>query len=136
MGFLLGHHPHFRHLALLSKRRGLSSPVATAWARHRGRRLWAERDDRDLDDVFVGRDEITDVIAATLAGRIEEAGHRHGEPKRPQDMDVYDGLLRGRHCLNQCTRATEFEARAFRARTGARAEQRRGLRRPRREPHS
>jgi TolB-like protein len=76
-----------------------------------GRRLWAERYDRDLDDLFAVQDEITDVIVATVAGRIEEAGRRHAEAKRPQDMDVYDCLLRGRHCLNQYTRATEIEAR-------------------------
>lgn len=76
-----------------------------------GRRLWGERYDRDLDDLFVVQDEITDVIAATVAGRIEDAGRRHAEAKRPQDMDVYDCLLRGRHCLNQYTRATEIEAR-------------------------
>jgi len=77
-----------------------------------GRRLWAERYDRDLDDLFAVQDEVTDVIATTVAGRIEEAGRRHAEAKRPRDMDVYDCLLRGRHCLNQYTRATEMEARA------------------------
>ncbi len=71
-----------------------------------------ERYDRGMDDVFAVQDEVTDAIATTVAGRIEEAGRRHAEGKRPQDMDVYDCLLRGRYCLNQYTRADEMQARA------------------------
>jgi TolB-like protein len=48
---------------------------------HRGQTALPRSWTRDLDDVFAVQDEITDVIAATVTGRIEEAGRRHAESK-------------------------------------------------------
>jgi TolB-like protein/Tfp pilus assembly protein PilF len=78
-----------------------------------GRRLWAEHYDRDLDDIFAVQDEITNVIVATLAGRIEEAGRQRAAQKPVEDMVTYDYLLRGRQCLNRGTKDAVLEARRY-----------------------
>jgi adenylate cyclase len=39
-----------------------------------GTHLWAERYDRDLEDVFAIQDEVTQMIAATLVGRLIRSG--------------------------------------------------------------
>jgi adenylate cyclase len=76
-----------------------------------GRRIWAEHYDRDLDDIFAVQDEITSVIVATLADRIEESGGQLALQKPTKDMMSYDYLLRGRQCLKRGTKEGEFEAR-------------------------
>jgi adenylate cyclase len=78
-----------------------------------GRRVWAEHYDRDLDDIFAVQDEITSVIVATLADRIEEAGGHRAIQKPVKDMMTYDYLLRGRQCLKRGTKDGELEARRY-----------------------
>jgi TolB-like protein/Flp pilus assembly protein TadD len=76
-----------------------------------GHRLWGENYDRDLDDIFAVQDEITDIIVATLAGRIEHLELRRAM-KNPAEYPVaYDCVLRGRQCLNRYTKDGELEAR-------------------------
>ena len=74
-------------------------------------RVWAEQYDRELDDIFSVQDEITNIIVATLAGRIEDAGRPRGKQKGTEDMVAYDYLLRGRECLNRYTKEGVLEAR-------------------------
>ncbi len=76
-----------------------------------GQRLWAENYDRDLKDIFVVQDEITNIIVATLVGRIEKADRHRAEHKAAKDMAAYDYWLRGRQCLNRYTKEGELEAR-------------------------
>ncbi len=76
-----------------------------------GRRLWAEHYDRDLGEIFAVQDEITNIIVASLAGRIEEAGRHRAAQKPVEDMVSYDYLLRGRQCLNRGTKDGVLEAR-------------------------
>ncbi len=75
-----------------------------------GRRVWAEQYDRSLDDIFAVQDEITNIIVATLAGRIEHASLHRITHKPSQGMAAYDYLLRGRQCLNLNTKDGEIEA--------------------------
>ncbi len=78
-----------------------------------GHRIWAERYDRNLDDVFAVQDEITDVIVATLAGRIEAASRRRSAQKPAGDLAAYDYLLRARQCLRRYTQQDELAARSY-----------------------
>ena len=78
-----------------------------------GHRVWAEHYDRDLDDIFSVQDEITNIIIATLAGRIEEAGRQRAAQMPVKDMVSYDYLLRGRQCLNRGTKDAILEARRY-----------------------
>jgi len=77
-----------------------------------GRRIWAEHYDRDLDDIFAVQDEITGVIVATLADRIEESGGQLAFQKPAKDMMSYDYLLRGRHCQRRGMKMKDGELQA------------------------
>jgi adenylate cyclase len=78
-----------------------------------GGHVWAERYDRDLEDIFLVQDEVTrQVVRAlevTLTGgekaRREELGKVNGE--------AYDCLIRARSCMLQFTPAAALEARAM-----------------------
>jgi adenylate cyclase len=60
-----------------------------------GHHVWAERYDRNLEDIFAVQDEITETIVSTLAGRIEAAGIERAKRKNTENMVAYDYLLRG-----------------------------------------
>jgi adenylate cyclase len=60
-----------------------------------GNHLWAERYDRDIQEIFEVQDEVVQEIVAVLPGRIEEAGARSARRKRPESLAAYDFLLRG-----------------------------------------
>ena len=60
-----------------------------------GNHLWAERYDRDIQEIFEVQDEVVQAIVAVLPGRIEEAGARSAGRKRPESSEAYDFLLRG-----------------------------------------
>jgi adenylate cyclase len=60
-----------------------------------GHHVWAERYDRNLEDIFAVQDEITETIVSTLAGRIEAAGIERAKRKNTENMAAYDYLLRG-----------------------------------------
>ena len=57
--------------------------------------LWAERYDRQLDDVFTVQDEVAETIASTLFGRIEHAILQSVLQKPTESMIAYDYFLRG-----------------------------------------
>jgi TolB-like protein len=60
-----------------------------------GKEVWAERYDRELGDLFEVQDAVTQAIVATLPGRIEEAGARAAQRKRPENLNAYECYLRG-----------------------------------------
>ena len=78
-----------------------------------GENLWAEKYDRDLDDIFTVQDEITNVIVTALASRIEYLELRRAGQKPIEDLIAYDFLLRGRQCLNRYTKEGDLEARHY-----------------------
>ncbi len=55
--------------------------------------IWAERYDRDLEDIFAIQDEITSAIVATLPGRVAAAAHDRAERKTPGNMAAYEFVL-------------------------------------------
>ena len=55
--------------------------------------LWAERYDRDLEDIFAIQDEITSAIVATLPGRVAAAAHDRAERKQPGSLAAYECAL-------------------------------------------
>jgi len=57
------------------------------------RHVWAERYDRDLEDIFALQDEITRAIVAVLPGRIEAAARDRAERKPPASMAAYECVL-------------------------------------------
>ncbi len=74
-----------------------------------GHHVWAERFDRDLEDVF----ELQDEIVHEIAGRVHPALDRaEGEkrPDRPKELDVWDLFIRGRWHFNGGTKDELIEA--------------------------
>lgn len=55
--------------------------------------VWAERYDRELDDIFELQDEITSAIAGTLPGRIEAAEHDLVARKTPSSLAAWECVL-------------------------------------------
>ncbi|HXY18623.1 MAG TPA: protein kinase [Gemmatimonadales bacterium] len=67
-----------------------------------GYRLWAERYDRTVDDVFAIQDEIASAIANVLEAKLLGAPKAYAqEPARKGDPRAYEHYLRGRHLWNQ-----------------------------------
>jgi len=78
-----------------------------------GGHVWAERFDRDLEDIFALQDEVTQKIVEAL--KLKLAG---GEQARPRERakvntEAYDYLLRARSLIMQFTPEATAEARAM-----------------------
>jgi adenylate cyclase len=76
-----------------------------------GYHLWAERYDRELQDIFAVQDEVTHKIVAALQVKLTE-----GEQKRPRrppthDLDAYEYFLRGLEYYWRRTREANAQAR-------------------------
>ncbi|MHC4953032.1 MAG: protein kinase domain-containing protein [Planctomycetota bacterium] len=69
-----------------------------------GRSIWAERFDREMEDVFAIQDEIAQSIARTLRIMLTEKEKRAIEKKQTRDVQAYDYYLRGRQFFHQLRR--------------------------------
>ena len=80
--------------------------------------IWAERYDRDLEDIFAIQDEVTSAIVATLPGRLEADARSRAERKPPANMAAYECVLEAKilhHRSNRDdnTRAVDLIQRAI-----------------------
>jgi TolB-like protein len=57
--------------------------------------IWAERYDRDLEDIFAVQDELTRSIVATLAAQLGKNVAQHAERKPPANVKAYEYYLWG-----------------------------------------
>ena len=82
-----------------------------------GRDLWAERYDRDAQDVLAVQDEVTQMIVGALAtsygGRLRKAWQHRGGGAGPQDLQAIDYFQRGQQFLNHFTREDTERAREY-----------------------
>ncbi|HEX6102014.1 MAG TPA: adenylate/guanylate cyclase domain-containing protein [Alphaproteobacteria bacterium] len=60
------------------------------------RHVWAERFDREMEDVFAIQDEVVASIVATLAGRVEAASRERAKNKPTENMAAYECVLAGK----------------------------------------
>ena len=74
------------------------------------RHVWAERYDRDLEDIFTIQDEVTAAIVATLPGRVEAASHDRAKRKLTTNMAAYECVLAGKVLHHRSTREANLEA--------------------------
>ena len=74
------------------------------------RHIWAERYDRNLEDIFAVQDEVTTAIVATLPGRIDAAAQERAERKRPENMAAYEYVLAGKTLHHRSRKADNEEA--------------------------
>jgi len=76
-----------------------------------GHHVWAEKFDRDLDDVFALQDEISQRIAAIVEPTLGKAEIDRSSAKHSDNLDAWDFYLRGRARLHEFTREGNVAAR-------------------------
>ncbi len=78
-----------------------------------GHHLWAEKFDREIEDVFELQDEIAHHIAATIAPELERAERHRSQDLRPKDMTAWSLYLKGRALLEHFSKEDNGAARDF-----------------------
>ncbi len=78
-----------------------------------GGHLWAERYDRDLEDIFAVQDEVTREIVEALEVELTAGERRRREGRGKVDPEAYDCLVRARTCLFQFSAEGLVESRAM-----------------------
>jgi adenylate cyclase len=76
-----------------------------------GGHLWAERYDRDLEDIFAVQDDVVGKIVASLAVTLTEEEEQLLEQEITSNLEAYDYLKRGNWYRNQLTRERNDQAR-------------------------
>ena len=72
--------------------------------------IWAERYDRDLEDIFAIQDEVTSAIVATIPGRMEAAARSRSERKPPANMVSYEYVLEAKTLHHRSSRDDNLRA--------------------------
>jgi adenylate cyclase len=72
--------------------------------------IWAERYDRQLEDIFAIQDEMTRAIVATLPGRVEAATHDRAKRKPTDNMAAYECVLAAKVLHHRSIREDNAEA--------------------------
>lgn len=78
-----------------------------------GKHLWAEKYDRDLTDVFVVQDEITNVVVATIEPHLYAAEGARAAGKPPGSIDAWGLTVRAMGLVNKVGRRQNDEAQAL-----------------------
>lgn len=72
--------------------------------------VWAQRFDRDLQDIFAIQDEVTASIVATLPGRVEAALRDRAKRKPTDSLAAYECVLTGKVLHHRVTRSDNAAA--------------------------
>ncbi len=72
--------------------------------------LWAERYDRELDDIFAIQDQVTTAIVAMLPGRVAAAAHDRAERKPTENMAAYECVLAAKVLHHRSNRGDNAKA--------------------------
>jgi len=76
-----------------------------------GHHIWAEKFDRDLDDIFDIQDEISQKIVSTIQPELSQAELDRASSKKPENLTAWDHVLRGMAHTHKCTSEHYEEAR-------------------------
>lgn len=74
------------------------------------RHIWAERYDRDLEDIFALQDEVAATIVATLPGRVDAAAGERADRKPTENMTAYECVLAGKQLHHRSNRDDNAKA--------------------------
>ena len=72
--------------------------------------VWAERYDRDLEDIFAIQDEVTSAIVAILPGRLEADARSRAERKPPANLAAYECVLEAKLLHHRSNREENLRA--------------------------
>jgi len=75
--------------------------------------IWAERYDRDLDEIFAIQDEVTESIVAASAVVIEASERQRMSQAAPSSLAAYGYVLKGQQHIFKYTRRDNHEALAL-----------------------
>lgn len=78
-----------------------------------GGHIWADRYDRDLEDIFSLQDEVTQKIVSTLAVKMGKSEKEHQRDHDTDNVIAYDYFLRGLEYYNRYTRKNNIRARSL-----------------------
>jgi len=73
--------------------------------------VWADRFDRDLEDIFAVQDEVTEKIVSALEVKLTQAEQERLTHRDTDNLEAYDYLLRGKEYYLRFTRETNQQAR-------------------------
>ncbi|MDH3233565.1 MAG: winged helix-turn-helix domain-containing tetratricopeptide repeat protein [Alphaproteobacteria bacterium] len=76
-----------------------------------GVHLWADRYDREMEDIFALQDEVTRTIAATLGVKLQDVALTRSLKKSPAELDAYDCVLHARRYTSLLSTDMHAEAR-------------------------
>jgi adenylate cyclase len=77
------------------------------------RHVWAERYDRDLEDIFAIQDAVTSSIVAVLPGRVEAATRKRSEHKPTDSLAAYECVLEAKLLHHRSSRQDNDKALAL-----------------------
>lgn len=75
-----------------------------------GNHLWAERFDRQVDDLFELQDEITEAIISSVGPELDALERKRARRKPPESLDAWECYQRGLSSLYQFTREGNEDA--------------------------
>jgi adenylate cyclase len=75
-----------------------------------GNHVWAERYDRDLSDIFVVQDEITERVVAAIEPELYAAENIRSHRKPPESLDAWECVIRALSAVGQSTQEANAEA--------------------------
>ena len=78
-----------------------------------GGHVWADRYDRDLEDIFLVQDEVTRKIVQTLAVTLTRSETARRQDRGKVNVEAYDHLIRAKSCILHFSAAGMIEARAM-----------------------
>jgi TolB-like protein len=73
--------------------------------------MWAQRYDREMEDIFAVQEEVAHSVAATVSGRVEAAGRDQALRLSPSALKAYDLVLRAKVLMLTYTRTNNEQAR-------------------------
>ncbi len=116
-----GQSPDLRHVSRdLGVKYVLEGSIRTAGPRIRvtaqlidgttGSHIWAERYDRELDDIFALQDEITETIVAAIGPEIDQVERERARRLPPDSLDAWESFQRGLWHLYRFNREDNAES--------------------------
>ena len=76
-----------------------------------GTPLWAERYDRELNDIFEVQDEVAQAIVSTVAGKLAISGLSPSKRQHPNNLSAYELVIRAKEHLHHYTKSENALAR-------------------------
>ena len=73
--------------------------------------IWADRYDREMEDIFAVQDAVTHMVVASLGVKMQDAALTRALRKSPTELDAYDCLLRARRYTGTLNDKMHAEAR-------------------------